>query len=81
MSEETQIPTPPRDREEHLAWAKQRALRYLDAGDRPNAFASMVSDLAKHPALGTPAILGQVGLRYVINDDERSLRGWIEGFR
>jgi hypothetical protein len=38
-------------RADHLAWCKQRALEYLDAGDRTNAIASMISDLRKHPEL------------------------------
>jgi hypothetical protein len=38
-------------RAEHLAWAKQRALEYLDRGELDNAFASMVSDCRKHPEL------------------------------
>lgn len=36
-------------REEHLAWCKQRALEYVDHGDLTNAWASMASDLTKHP--------------------------------
>jgi hypothetical protein len=36
-------------RAEHLAWAKGRALEYADAGDTANAFASLASDLNKHP--------------------------------
>lgn len=36
-------------RAEHLAWAKYRALEYVDAGDLNNAFASLASDLNKHP--------------------------------
>ncbi len=36
-------------RDEHLAWCKQRALEYVDAGDLDEAFASMLSDLGKHP--------------------------------
>lgn len=35
-------------RAEHLAWCKQRALEYVDAGDTRQAFASMASDLSKH---------------------------------
>jgi hypothetical protein len=35
-------------RAEHLQWCKGRALRYVDAGDLHNAFASMASDLNKH---------------------------------
>lgn len=38
-----------RSREEHLQWCKQRALEYITAGDVQNAFASMSSDLGKHP--------------------------------
>jgi hypothetical protein len=37
------------DRAEHLAWCKQRAIEYVDQGDLTNAFASMASDLGKHP--------------------------------
>jgi hypothetical protein len=33
-------------REEHLAWAKTRALEYANRGDLVNAVASMGSDLA-----------------------------------
>lgn len=36
-------------RADHLAWCKQRALEYMDSGDLDGAFASMVSDLGKHP--------------------------------
>ena len=38
-------------RDEHLEWAKQRAREYLDLGDWEQAWASMVSDLGKHPEL------------------------------
>ena len=37
------------DRAEHLAWCKLRALAYLDTNDTQQAFASMASDLNKHP--------------------------------
>jgi len=37
------------NRQEHMAWAKRRALEYVDTGDVKNAFASMASDLGKHP--------------------------------
>jgi len=36
-------------RQEHLAWCQQRALEYVAAGDMDNAFASIASDLGKHP--------------------------------
>lgn len=37
------------DRQEHLEWCKKRALEYVDKGDMSQAFASMLSDLRKHP--------------------------------
>lgn len=44
-------------RDEHLAWAKTRALEYLDEGDRTSAVASLISDLGKHPETSShPAI-------------------------
>lgn len=36
-------------RAEHLDWCKSRALAYVDDGELTQAFASMVSDLRKHP--------------------------------
>jgi hypothetical protein len=38
-------------REEHLQWAKNRALEYVERGDLNEAFASMLSDLGKHQEL------------------------------
>ncbi len=40
---------------EHFAWAKQRAIEYVDMGDGPSAMSSLISDLNKHP--GTAGIL------------------------
>ena len=37
-----------RTREEHMAWCKERALQYVEAGDMTEAFASLISDLRKH---------------------------------
>lgn len=45
MSNKTETTT----REEHLEWCKQRALEYCDAGKPQEAYASMASDLGKHP--------------------------------
>lgn len=69
-------------RAEHLAWAKARALEYLDDGDKKNAIASMMSDMRKHDELadhcgipmGTMLLMG--GHLY----DQREIRRWIEGF-
>jgi len=35
-------------RAEHLAWCKERALEYANAGDLTSSMASMLSDLRKH---------------------------------
>ena len=73
--------SPALSRDEHLAWAKERALRYLDAGNLADAFASMVSDLDKHADFRQiTAAIGPVGMLYVMNRDARNLRRWIEGF-
>lgn len=37
------------NREEHLQWCKDRSLEYVKNGDLTNAYASMASDLRKHP--------------------------------
>jgi hypothetical protein len=42
-------------RAEHLQWAKDRALAYVDAVDLPSACASILSDLSKHPQIDPSA--------------------------
>jgi hypothetical protein len=71
------------ERAEHLAWCKQRALDFLCDGDLPNALASMLSDLDKHPDTKYPAsgFLAILGIQIVIRDDAAEMRRWIEGFR
>ena len=70
------------DRAEHLAWCKQRALEYADAGDLQNAYASMASDLNKHPdTTGHPAI--QLGMVLLMSGNLKTtgdMRRFIEGF-
>ncbi len=36
-------------RTEHMEWCKRRALEYVDMGEIPNAWSSMISDIGKHP--------------------------------
>jgi hypothetical protein len=68
-------------RDEHLAWAKQRALEYLDRGDVTNAITSMVSDLEKCAELkGHPALMA-IGMLTAMHNDSMAARRWIEGFR
>jgi hypothetical protein len=72
-----------RTREEHLAWCKQRALEYVDAGDLANAVASMGSDLQQHPQThgASTAVLLRLGMMYIDQGDPKRVRAWIEGFR
>lgn len=70
-------------RAEHLAWCKQRALEYVDAGDLSQALASMMSDMRKHPETDTPEVatlLTLEGTRCVGANDTAAMRRLIEGF-
>jgi hypothetical protein len=69
-------------REQHLAWAKKRALDYVDRGELANALASMASDLRKHPQLKDHAaielqIMQQLG---GFLKTQTQVREWINGF-
>lgn len=69
-------------REEHLAWCKQRALEYCEAGDLRQAFASMTSDMRKHPDTSShPAI--ELGFQMMLMgqlDSQEQMRKFILGF-
>lgn len=69
-------------RQEHLQWAKNRALEYADAGDAAEALASMTSDLREHPELENHIGI-QLGLMLALGGHMHSaseVRNWIEGF-
>lgn len=73
----------PDSRDEHLAWAKQRAREYLDQGDHVNALASFFSDLGKHEETAKiPDRLHQTGLMLVAMSPTplHEARRWIEGY-
>jgi hypothetical protein len=74
---------PGRNRDEHLAWCKQRALEYVDTGELENAVASMGSDLTKHEETQNPANDGllMIGMMYAVDRDVAGVRRWVEGFR
>lgn len=68
-------------RSEHLQWCKDRALKYLDAGDFRQAATSMMSDLSKHPETANyPAVLNQLVMLKLINRNVEGVRRWIVGF-
>lgn len=68
------------ERAEHLAFAKLRALRYLNAGDLPQAYSSMVSDLNKRDDCRPHEAVMRLGMLYLIHSDANAIRDWIEGF-
>ena len=71
-----------RTRTEHMAWCKQRALEYVDRGDIKNAFASMVSDLKKHPETENHSGI-HLGIGLLMSGSlstTEQMRKFIEGF-
>ena len=70
-------------RQEHLAWAKSRALAHLNQGDLCEAFTSMYNDLELHDELNRHPAL-EVGMTLLVGGclrSEREMRIWIEEFR
>lgn len=73
------------NRAEHMAWCKKRALQYLEPGPYfsiENAWASMVSDLAKHDETHRHAAIG-LGMSMLIAgrlSTAEKMREFIEGF-
>jgi len=71
-----------RTRAEHLAWCKQRALEYCDAGDIAQAFTSMASDMQKNDETRSDAAF-LLGITLMANGDlstPAEMRRFIEGF-
>ena len=72
------------NRQEHIAWCKERALEYLDPGPHysvQEAVASMGSDLGKHEETRGPTMTPLVMLGMMeIARGENAVRRWIEGF-
>jgi len=69
-------------REEHLDWAKRRALEYVERDEYGEAFTSMVSDLNKHDELrGHPGV--ELGARLLMNGyllSHEEMGQFIKGF-
>lgn len=66
--------------EELLAWAKKRALEYLDAGDIANAVASMGSDMDNPESIENRQKMID-GMCLILTGDSRRVRDWIENWR
>lgn len=68
-------------RDEHMAWAKQRALACLP-DDPPGALASFLSDLERHPETND-GIAGQLTAMLLLGgrlETAEQVRKHIEGF-
>lgn len=66
-------------RAEHMAWAKQRALEYVDRGCLDLAISSMLSDLGKHPETACGLMGVSLAALAIRPGDAGSVRKWIEG--
>jgi hypothetical protein len=70
-------------RAEHLAWAKQRAIDYVDRGELSQAVASMLSDLDKHDATRlNPSMAAFIGMAGIMECQRGAdaVRHWVKGF-
>ena len=69
-------------REQHLNWCKERALAILNTGDIAGAYASMASDLRKHPETEDHIAIG-LGMSLMFGghlNTTNEMRKFIEGF-
>ena len=68
-------------RTEHVAWAKARALEYVEMGDPAQAYASLASDLGKHAETSGHAAI-ELGIGLLMIGDLRTaakMREFVEG--
>ncbi len=78
----TEIAQQGETRAEHLAWCKRRALEYCDIGDVQQAFASIGSDLGKHPETANHVGI-QLGMMMLMGghlSTPEAMRKFIKGF-
>jgi len=69
-------------REQHLDWAKARALEYVDRGKPIDGLGSMISDLKKHPELQDHPVIS-IGAMLLMGghlSQPDEARRFIEGF-
>jgi hypothetical protein len=52
-------------RQEHLDWAKKRALEYCDRGELQHALDSLIADLGKHPETDDPSMMEVYCVRWM----------------
>lgn len=70
------------NREEHLQWSKERALKFVKENDLKNAFASFQSDMTKHPETceHQALIMGTMLLVGGHLSTPKQMEDWINGF-
>jgi hypothetical protein len=70
-------------RTEHLAWAKERALEYLNAGQSDLAITSLLSDLRNHPETANHGGIKLTGMLMLggFLTSPSEVRQVIEGFK
>jgi hypothetical protein len=69
-------------RTEHMQWAKDRALKYVEAGNLIEAYSSIASDLQKHPDTANHSGI-QIGMIQMITGmlgTPDKMRAFIMGF-
>lgn len=69
-------------RSEHVQWCKDRAMEYVNDGDLTGAFASMTSDLTKHPETANHSAI-QLGMGLLMGgmlSTKPEMEKFIEGF-
>jgi hypothetical protein len=76
-----------KSREEHLTWAKQRALICVDMGDFASAVAGLRADLARNPLTkgvmsSDQAVCGfKAAMDAALGRGSQTLTDWIEGLK
>jgi hypothetical protein len=76
-----------KSRDEHLTWAKQRALICVDLGAFSHAVAGLRADLAEHPLTegvmsSDQALRGfKAAMDAALGRGSQALTEWIEGFK
>ena len=76
-----------KSRDEHLTWAKQRALISVDMGDFAHAVTGLRADLAEHPLTqgvmsSDQALRGfKAAMDAALGRGSQALTEWIEGLR
>jgi len=66
-----------------LAWCKERAMEYVNAGDLRQGFTSMCSDLMKHPETQHHESTNRLGGALLLAghlDSKADMIKWIQGF-